>query len=59
MLQNGLDRNTVMKLTGLTEDDLAQIRINPLFLALPAWLLANTGGGGRHRTQALPANHSD
>lgn len=26
MLQNGLDRNTVMKLTGLTEADLAQIR---------------------------------
>lgn len=26
MLQNGLDRNTVMKMTGLTEDDLAQIR---------------------------------
>lgn len=26
MLLNGLDRNTVMKMTGLTEDDLAQIR---------------------------------
>lgn len=26
MLQNGLDRNTVMKMTGLTEDDLAHIR---------------------------------
>lgn len=26
MLQNGLDLNTVMKMTGLTEDDLAQIR---------------------------------
>ena len=26
MLRNGLDRNTVMKMTGLTEDDLAQIR---------------------------------
>lgn len=26
MLQNGLDRSTVMKMTGLTEDDLAQIR---------------------------------
>ncbi|WP_147195277.1 Rpn family recombination-promoting nuclease/putative transposase [Pantoea sp. CCBC3-3-1] len=26
MLQNGLDRNTIMKMTGLTEDDLAQIR---------------------------------
>lgn len=26
MLQNGIDRNTVMKITGLTEDDLAQIR---------------------------------
>ncbi|EJJ3932102.1 Rpn family recombination-promoting nuclease/putative transposase [Salmonella enterica] len=26
MLQDGIDRNTVMKLTGLTEDDLAQIR---------------------------------
>ena len=26
MLQNGIDRNTVMKVTGLTEDDLAQIR---------------------------------
>lgn len=25
MLQSGIDRNTVMKLTGLTEDDLAQI----------------------------------
>ncbi len=25
MLQNGIDRNTVMKTTGLTEDDLAQI----------------------------------
>ncbi|EDV3838835.1 Rpn family recombination-promoting nuclease/putative transposase, partial [Salmonella enterica subsp. diarizonae] len=25
MLQNGIDRNTVMKMTGLTEDDLAQI----------------------------------
>ncbi|MBD8212674.1 Rpn family recombination-promoting nuclease/putative transposase, partial [Erwinia persicina] len=23
MLQNGIDRNTVMKMTGLTEDDLA------------------------------------
>lgn len=26
MLQNGIDRNTVMKMTGLTEDDPAQIR---------------------------------
>ena len=26
MLQNGLDRNTVMKMTGLTADDLAQLR---------------------------------
>ncbi|MDL4916249.1 MAG: Rpn family recombination-promoting nuclease/putative transposase, partial [Enterobacterales bacterium endosymbiont of Blomia tropicalis] len=26
MLQNGIDRNTVMKMTGLMEDDLAQIR---------------------------------
>ena len=26
MLQNGIDRVTVMKMTGLTEDDLAQIR---------------------------------
>lgn len=26
MLKNGIDRNTVMKMTGLTEDDLAQIR---------------------------------
>ncbi len=26
MLQNGIDRTTVMKMTGLTEDDLAQIR---------------------------------
>lgn len=26
MLQNGIDRNTVMKMTGLTEDDLAHIR---------------------------------
>ncbi len=26
MLQNGIDRNTVMKMTGLSEDDLAQIR---------------------------------
>jgi recombination-promoting nuclease RpnB len=26
MLHNGLDRNTVMKMTGLTEDELAQIR---------------------------------
>lgn len=26
MLQNDIDRNTVMKITGLTEDDLAQIR---------------------------------
>ncbi|MNG85032.1 hypothetical protein D3C73_383050 [compost metagenome] len=26
MLQNGLDRSTVMKMTGLTEDELAQIR---------------------------------
>ena len=26
MLQNGIDRNTVMKMTGLTEDDLAQIQ---------------------------------
>jgi len=26
MLQNDIDRNTVMKMTGLTEDDLAQIR---------------------------------
>ncbi|ENZ0464183.1 TPA: hypothetical protein ACH3IE_004494 [Salmonella enterica subsp. enterica serovar Paratyphi B] len=25
MLQNGIDRNTVMKMTGLTEYDLAQI----------------------------------
>lgn len=25
MLQNGLDRNTVMKMTGLSEDDLDQI----------------------------------
>lgn len=25
MLQNGLDRNTVMKMTGLSEDQLAQI----------------------------------
>ena len=26
MLQNGIDRNTVMKMTGLTEEELAQIR---------------------------------
>jgi recombination-promoting nuclease RpnB len=26
MLQNGLDRGTVMKMTGLTEDELTQIR---------------------------------
>lgn len=26
MLQNGLDRGTVMKMTGLTADDLEQIR---------------------------------
>ena len=26
MLQNGIDRSTVMKMTGLTEDDLAQLR---------------------------------
>ncbi|WP_422732742.1 Rpn family recombination-promoting nuclease/putative transposase [Pantoea agglomerans] len=26
MLQNGIDRNTVMKMTGLSEDELAQIR---------------------------------
>ncbi len=26
MLQSGIDRNTVMKMTGITEDDLAQIR---------------------------------
>lgn len=26
MLENGINRNTVMKITGLTEDDLAQIR---------------------------------
>ena len=26
MLKNGIDLNTVMKMTGLTEDDLAQIR---------------------------------
>lgn len=26
MLQNGIDRVTVMKMTGLTEDDLSQIR---------------------------------
>lgn len=26
MLQNGIDRNTVMKMTGLTQDDLAQFR---------------------------------
>lgn len=26
MLQNGIDRNTIIKMTGLTEDDLAQIR---------------------------------
>ncbi len=26
MLQNGIDRNIVMKMAGLTEDDLAQIR---------------------------------
>lgn len=26
MLQNGIVRNTVMKMTGLTEDDLVQLR---------------------------------
>jgi len=26
MLQNGIDRNTVMKMTGLSEDELSQIR---------------------------------
>jgi predicted transposase/invertase (TIGR01784 family) len=26
MLQNGIDRNTVMQMTGLSEDDLARIR---------------------------------
>lgn len=26
MLQNGIDRSTVMKMTGLTEDNLPQIR---------------------------------
>lgn len=27
MLQNSIDRNTVMEITGLTEDDLAQLRL--------------------------------
>ena len=26
MLENGIDHNTIMKMTGLSEDDLAQIR---------------------------------
>jgi predicted transposase/invertase (TIGR01784 family) len=26
MLQNGIDRSSVIKMTGLTEDDLAQLR---------------------------------
>ncbi len=59
MLQNGIDRNTVMKITGLTEDDLRRSATNPPFLALPVRPSANTGGAGRHQTQALPASHSD
>ena len=36
MLQNGIDRNTVMKMTGLTEDDWHKSATNPPFLALSA-----------------------
>lgn len=43
MLQNGIDHNTAMKITGLTEDDLAQIRHCSPFPGS-----ANTGGAGRH-----------
>lgn len=41
MLQNGIDHNTAMKITGLTEDDLAQIRHCSPFPGS-----ANTGGQG-------------
>ena len=60
MLQNGIDRNTVMKMTGLTEDDWHKYSTNPPFLALSAGPSVKTGGpAGRHQTQALPASHSD
>lgn len=46
MLQNGIDRNTVMKMTGLTEDD----------LALPAGPSVKTAGQGGIRLRlSLPA----
>ena len=60
MLQNGIDRNTVMKMTGLTEDDWHKSATNPPFLALTAGPSVKTGGpAGRHQTQAQPASHSD
>ena len=60
MLQNGIDRNTVMKMTGLTEDDWHKSATNPPFLALSAGPSVKTGGpAGRHQTQAQPASHSD
>ena len=59
MLQNGIDRNTVMKMTDLTEDDWHKSATNPPFLALPAGPSVKTGGAGRHQTQAQPASHSD
>jgi hypothetical protein len=46
MLQNGIDRNTVMKMTGLTEDDWHKSATNPPFLALTAGPSVKTGGAG-------------
>lgn len=58
MLQNSIDRNTVMKMTGLTEDDLAQIRHYPPFLALSVWSSTQTDGQGVSPS-VFPADYSD
>lgn len=45
MLQNGIDRSTVMKMTGLTEDNLTQIRQHfiPNTGSVQNWLLGRPG----------------
>ena len=57
MLENGIDHNAVMKMTGLSEDDIAQAHTDP-FLRLPVWPSVNTGGTGKHHSQVQPASLS-
>ena len=59
MLQEWRDRNTVMKMTGLTEDNRHKSATKSPFAALPAGPSVKTGRGRSIRLKLQPASHSD